>query len=53
MEICNGGTGKYKHDEIAHTERDCPLCLMMTEKADLESKILELNKEIDDLNSEE
>ncbi len=53
MEICTGGSGKHKHDEIAHAERDCPLCLMIDEKAELEAKIENLNEEINELNTEE
>ena len=53
MEICTGGIGKYKHDEIAHVERDCPLCKMMEEKDDLESKISDLNETIEKLQVEE
>ena len=52
MEICNGGVGKYSHNEIVHNERDCPCCMVMDEKFGLESEISKLKQEIDKLNAE-
>ncbi len=51
MDICRGSR-KYPHDEIVY-EGDCPCCVLVNEKADLESQIQELNNEINKLNSEE
>ena len=52
MDICNGGRGKYVHDEIVHNEKKCPLCEVMIEIDNLEFEITKLNDEINKLNSE-
>lgn len=51
MEICRGSR-RYPHDEIVY-EGDCPCCVLVSEKSELEEKISNLNVEIDRLNSEE
>ena len=51
MDICRGSK-RYKHDEIVY-EGDCPCCLFLDEKFELENEISKLQQEIDRLNSEE
>lgn len=53
MELCIGGKGKSSHTEIVHDESTCPLCVVMSERDELELKIEKLDAEIDRLNSEE
>jgi len=51
MEICRGSR-KHPHDEIFY-EGDCPCCVLLDEKAELELEIENLNDQIKKLNSEE
>ena len=51
MEICTESR-KYPHDQIVY-EGDCPCCVLMDEKFELESNISNLKAEIDRLNAEE
>lgn len=47
MQVCSDG-----HDEIVHDNRECPLCLVIREKQELEKDIENLQEEIKELQNE-
>lgn len=49
MKICTGKSLLLRHDEIAHEDGPCPLCALMQEKMNIEDKLEELHKMVDDL----
>lgn len=48
MKLC-----EYNHNEVCHNSKECPVCQLSDEKnseiTDLNDKIFELEKQIDDL----
>jgi hypothetical protein len=53
MEIC-AGTRFDKHEEIVHgSDIKCPLCEKMNELADANTKIKDLERDVDILNNAE
>ena len=51
MEVCNGSR-RYPHDQIVF-DGDCPCCMLIVEKTELEDEISNLKAVIDRLNVEE
>ena len=49
MNICSGDFSA--HEEICYEGRKCPLCLELDNVRQLESKIIELESEVEELKS--